>query len=120
MTPTYAGANHEPKVSVRGSTAVSARPGETIRLEGLTSDPDGNAVTVQWWQWRDVGTYSGQVSFSNPTARVTSVQVPTDAAPGQVIHLVLEASDNGTPALTSYQRVVVTVTAPGRAAGSPR
>ena len=110
VTPTYAGANHEPKVSVRGSTAVSARPGETIRLQGLTSDPDGNAVTVRWWQWRDVGTYPGKVSFSNPTALGTSVQVPTDAAQGQTIQLVLEATDNGTPALTRYQRVVVSVT----------
>ncbi len=110
VTPTFAGANHEPKVSVRGSTAVSARPGESIRLDGLTSDPDGNAVSVRWWQWRDVGTYPGKVTFSNPTALTTSVQVPIDAAQGQTIQLVLEATDNGTPALTRYQRVVVTVT----------
>ena len=110
VTPTYAGANHEPKVSIHGSTAVSARPGETIRLEGLTSDPDGDAVTVQWRQWQEVGTYPGKVTFSNPTALATSVQVPTDAARGQTIQLVLEATDNGTPALTRYQRVVVTVT----------
>ena len=32
-----------------------------------------------------------------------------DAAPGQTIHLILEATDNGTPALTRYQRLVVTV-----------
>lgn len=112
VTPTYAGANHEPRVSIRGSTAVSARPGETVRLEGLTSDPDGDAVTVRWWQWREVGSYPGKVTFSNPTALATSVQVPTDAVPGQTIQLVLEATDAGTPALTRYQRVVVTVWSP--------
>ena len=111
LTPTYAGANHEPRVSVRGSSAVSARPGETIHLEGLASDPDGNAVSVRWWQWREVGTYPGKVTFANATALSTSVQVPTDAARGQTIQLVLEASDNGTPVLTRYQRVVVTVLA---------
>jgi hypothetical protein len=110
VTPTYAGANHEPKVAVLGSSAVSARPGETIRLAGLTSDPDGNAVTVRWWQWRDVGTYPGRVTIANPTALATSVQVPTDGVAGQTIQLVLEATDNGTPPLTRYQRVVVTVT----------
>jgi hypothetical protein len=110
VTPTYASANHEPSVSIRGSRAVSARPGETIRLEGSASDPDGNAVTVRWWQWRDVGTYPGTVTFSNATALATSVQVPADAARGQTIQLVLEATDNGTPALTRYQRIVVTVT----------
>ncbi len=109
VTPTFAGVNHEPKVSIRGSTAVSARPGETIRLDALTSDPDGDAVTVRWWQWREVGTYPGKVTFSNPTALATSAQVPADAVRGQTIQLVLEATDNGTPALTRYQRVVVTV-----------
>jgi len=57
-----------------------------------------------------VGSYPGKVTFSDPAALVTSVQVPTDAAQGQTIQLVLEATDNGTPALTRYQRVVVTVT----------
>lgn len=110
VTGLYAGANHEPRLSVRGRAAVSARPGESIRLEGLSFDPDGNAVTVRWWQWHEVGTYPGQVTFSNPTALATSVQVPTDAAQGQTIQLVLEATDNGTPALTCYHRVLVTVT----------
>jgi hypothetical protein len=110
VTPTYAGANHEPKVSVRGNPAVSARPGETIRLEGLTSDPDGNAVTVRWWQWQEVGTYPGKVTFSNATALATSLQIPTEAVAGQTIQIVLEATDKATPALTRYQRVVVTVT----------
>lgn len=109
VTPAYAGANHEPTVSIRGSSRVSARPGETVRLEGATSDPDGNAVSVRWWQWRDVGTYPSGVSFSNATSLATSMQVPADATAGQTIQVILEATDDGTPALTRYRRVVVTV-----------
>jgi hypothetical protein len=109
VTPTYAGANHEPRVVVQGPARISAHPGETIRLQAVTSDPDGNIVTVRWWNWKDVGTYSGRVTFSNPNALATSVQVPADAATGQTIHLVLEATDNGTPALTRYQRVIIDV-----------
>jgi hypothetical protein len=37
------------------------------------------------------------------------MQAPADAMPGQTIHLILEATDNGTPALTRYQRIVVSV-----------
>jgi hypothetical protein len=109
VTPTYAGANHEPLVSIRGKSEVAARPGETVRLEGSSSDPDGNAVTVRWWQWKVVGTYPGKVTFSSPTALATSVQVPADATAGQTIQLVLEATDNGTPALTRYRRVIIHV-----------
>jgi hypothetical protein len=110
VTPTYAGANHEPAVAVRGGPRVSARPGETVRLEGTASDPDGHALTVRWWRWKDVDTYPGDVRLSDSTALATRLRVPTDAAAGQTIHLVLEATDGGRPALTRYQRVVVSVT----------
>ena len=109
VTPTYAGANHDPTVKIRGSARVSARPGETVRLEGTASDPDGNAVAVRWWRWKEVDTYPLDVSLSHPTALATSLQVPNDATPGQTIQLVLEATDNGTPALTQYARAIVSV-----------
>ncbi len=110
VTPTYGGANHEPVVAVRGSARISARPGEVMRLEGIALDPDGNALAVRWWRWKDVDTYPGDVSLSEPTALATPLQVPTDATAGQTIQLIFEATDDGRPALTRYQRVVVSVT----------
>jgi hypothetical protein len=109
VTPTYAGANHPPRVSVRGDVPVSARPGETVRLQGVTSDPDGNAVAARWWRWKDVDSYPGDISLVDAASLATSFQVPNDAVAGQTIQLVLEATDDGRPALTRYQRVVVTV-----------
>ena len=108
-TPRYAGANHEPRVTIRGSSRLSARPGETVRVEGVVSDPDGDAVAVRWWQWKEVGTYPGEVTLTNPSALSVSLRVPPDATAGQTIHLILEATDNGTPALSRYQRVIVAV-----------
>jgi hypothetical protein len=110
VTPTYAGANHEPVVAVRGGARISARPGETVRLEGTVSDPDGNAVAVRWWRWKDVDTYPGDVRLDDSTSLAARLGVPDDAAPGQTIQLVLEATDDGRPALTRYARVVVSVT----------
>lgn len=109
VTPTFAGANHPPRVTLRTSERISARAGETVRLEGAASDPDGNVVRARWWQWKDVDTYPGQVSIASPSALATNVQIPADAAPGQTIHLVLEATDDGAPSLTRYRRVVITV-----------
>ena len=109
VTPKRSDANHEPRVGIRGNSRISARPGETIRLQGVTSDPDGNTVVAKWWQWKDVGTYPGQILLSNPTSLAASMQVPADAIAGQTIHLILEATDNGTPALTRYQRIVVSI-----------
>ena len=109
VTPEFRDANHPPKVTIRGSLEVSARAGSTVRLQGEVSDPDNNQVTVTWWQYNDAGTYPGDVTFSDPAALATAFRVPDDAKPGQTIHVILEAKDNGIPPLTRYQRVVVTV-----------
>ena len=85
------------------------RPGSTVRLEGEVSDPDHNAVKVTWWQDNAAGTYRGDIRFSDQAALSTSFRVPNDAQPGDTIHVILEATDNGTPPLTRYQRLIVRI-----------
>jgi Protein of unknown function (DUF1593) len=109
VTPKYADANHEPVVTIKGPLKFSAKVLSTVRLQGQTSDPDGNTVTVKWWQYNDAGTYPGDIVLTAPASLVTSFRVPSDAKPGQTIHVILEATDNGTPPLTRYQRIIVTV-----------
>jgi hypothetical protein len=109
VTPTFAGANHEPTVTIQGSSRISAQAGEIVHLRAAVSDPDGDSVVVRWWRWKDVDTYPGDVSLSNSTSPATDLRVPNDALPGQTIQLVIEATDNGTPPLTRYQRIVVRV-----------
>jgi hypothetical protein len=111
VTPTFAGANHEPRVAVAGGLAVDAAPGSIVRLDATTSDPDGNTVAIRWWQYTDADTYPGAISLAPVTGGSTGFTVPTDATPGQTIHVIVQATDNGSPALTSFQRVIVTVTA---------
>lgn len=108
VTPRYKDANHEPHVSVEGPLNVTARAGQKVRLKGTTSDPDGNAVSVKWWQFK-VGTYPGDVTITNPASHSTELVVPVDAARGQTIHVILEATDNASLPLTRYQRIIVTV-----------
>jgi len=67
-------------------------------------------VTTRWWRWKDVDSYPGDIALSNPSPGTTQFRVPDDAAPGQTIQLVFEATDNGMPPLTRYQRAVVSVT----------
>jgi hypothetical protein len=80
-----------------------------VTLRATVSDPDGNRVTLRWWQHHDAGTYPGDIAVADPVAFETTFRVPDDATDGQTIHVVLEAQDDGVPSLTRYQRVVVTV-----------
>lgn len=108
VTAAYAKANHTPVVKIEGPLTIMANAGDKVRLNGAVSDPDKNAVSINWWQFR-VGSYPNQVEVVNPTSAQTEVIIPKDAVGGQTIHLILEATDNGTPALTTYQRVIITV-----------
>jgi len=109
VTPKFTDANHEPIVRIAGEFAISARGGEMVRLKGEVSDPDGDALSVKWWQYRTSETYPGEIHLSNADTLAPTFRVPEDAAPGNTIHVILEATDNGTPRLTRYQRVTVTV-----------
>jgi len=108
VTPAYANANHEPVVKIEGPLNFKAGAGEKIRLNGSVTDPDGNAVSIKWWQFR-TGSYPDKVTILNPDSLQTEVVIPGDATAGQTIHLILEATDNGSPSLTRYQRIIVTV-----------
>ncbi len=109
VTPKFSDANHEPKVRIKGLSEVSVRPGSTVRLVGEVSDPDHNAVEVTWWQDDAAGTYPGDVRFSDQAAFRTTFRVPNNAQPGHTIHVILEATDNGAPPLTRYQRLIVKI-----------
>jgi hypothetical protein len=109
ITPHYRDANHNPRASVRESLDLKQRPGRRITLHGRGHDPDGDRLTYRWWQYTDADTYPGTVTLTGTDTPTTSFTVPTDAAPGDTIHLILEVTDNGSPALKHYQRVIVTV-----------
>ena len=109
VTPKYRDANHPPVVRVNGPVEISARPGQMVRLVGEVSDPDHDLVKSKWWQYNDAGTYPGDINISDAQALATTFRVPDDAKAGQTINVILEASDDGTPRLTRYQRVIVTV-----------
>ena len=108
VTPKYANANHAPVVQVEGPSTVMASPGETIKLNGAASDPDGNKVSLKWWQF-GVGSYTGNVDIADANTKQAKLLIPKDAVAGQTIHVIIEATDTGSPALTSYQRVIVMI-----------
>lgn len=105
--------NHRPVVAVAGEPGlqpvyISADAGATVRLDAEgTYDPDGDALNYRWWIYREAGTYPGIARIVDCDHPQSTVQVPPDFVSGQTIHVILEVTDNGEPALTSYRRVIV-------------
>jgi hypothetical protein len=107
-------ANHPPIPVLNGDKGIGvvelpARPGEVVKLTAAGStDPDGDRLSFHWFVYPEAGTYGRDVPLSNATAETTAPTVPADAE-GKTVHVVLEVTDSGAPALTRYRRVVIRV-----------
>lgn len=102
--PRYADANHAPRIAIKGSRLISAKPGQTVVLAVNVSDPDHDKVAVRWRTWPEAGTYAGDAALSASEGLSTKLVVPDDAKPGDTLHIVAEAIDDGAPALIRYAR----------------
>ncbi|MCA9881473.1 MAG: DUF1593 domain-containing protein, partial [Anaerolineae bacterium] len=108
-TQPYAGANHNPVAVINGTHMRTVPPGISVTLDASGStDPDGNDVSYEWFVYPEAGTYTGSVTIANASSQTASLVTPSVTTP-ETIHIILEVTDNGSPALTSYQRLVITV-----------
>ncbi|WP_395407398.1 DUF1593 domain-containing protein [Pseudoduganella sp. UC29_106] len=102
-TANFAGANHNPMIALAGPQLIRAKAGQRITLRAKTSDPDGNAVTLKWWRWEEADGYKGAVRLE-PLDHGVSFVVPAETKPDDMIQVIAEATDNGSPALTHYEK----------------
>ncbi len=129
----YAEANHNPVVVVNGEAGtapifVRAGVGQSVVLDASQShDPDGQALHYSWFHYAEAGAGDGHglatvniVGAESPKVTITAtatcrpmwIQTPSAQCPAQgVAHIILAVTDNGSPSLTSYRRIVLEVRA---------
>lgn len=107
-TRDYDGANHNPSVTVKEED-LTGKAGQTVPLSAQVSDPDGDKVDLSWSVYTEASTVTSSVTVQNPTTKKAFVAIPADAQPGQRIVVTLTATDRGSPNLSKYAQVVITV-----------
>ena len=102
-------ANHAPVARVAGLLRRAVAPGQVVELDASRSfDPDGDALRFQWWYYREASTFPGWPTIQNHGNPRATLVAPRTEMP-LTLHVVLTVTDDGTPPLRSYQRVVITV-----------
>jgi len=101
-------ANHAPVAKVTGTLVGEVKAGEAVKLAATATDPDGNQLTYKWWQYADVDSAKATVAIANSDSLDNaSFVAPTE--PGKQVHIILEVTDNGTPPLVGYQRIICNI-----------
>ncbi len=105
-------ANHNPVAVIgndgsRNTIVKKAKPGQKISLNaGKSHDPDDNVLSYNWWLYHEVSDFG--VEFAGNETPEVVVHVPVSAKRGDA-HIILELTDNGSPRLTAYRRVIIRV-----------
>lgn len=115
----FSEANHPPIVRVRGGAKRIVRIGEKVIMDaGESTDPDGQPLRFEWFIYPEAGSYRGpQPVLANVDRAQASLVVPSVVVQ-ETLHVIVAVTDTGMPALTRYQRIVLTLLPMGAASGS--
>lgn len=119
-TKPYAQVNHPPVPRLATPDRITARPGDRVNLSALgSSDPDGDALSYNWFVYEEAGTRSMSNNVSGVKLEVQNADQPkawltvkTDRVvpPGTgTFHVILAVTDHGIPRLTRYKRTIIDV-----------
>jgi hypothetical protein len=101
-------ANHPPVANVKGELARTVKSGDTVHLDAAqSSDPDGDRLRFEWFHYPETGSYAGsRMELQDAsTAKARFIAPPVSST--QVAHFIVAVTDDGSPALTRYRRVVI-------------
>jgi hypothetical protein len=104
----FKNANHPPVVRVNGSLTHDVKVGETVTLTATAADPDGNKLTYKWQCESEPNSATTTVTIANSDS-LDNARFIVPNEPGKQILILLEVTDNGTPALTRYQHILFMV-----------
>jgi hypothetical protein len=107
----YSEANHPPVPALGHPAAITVESGESFRLDARGStDPDGDSLAYWWIQYPEPGGYEGpplRYAGAENMARITLIA--PDVAKQETTHVILRVTDRGSPPLSRYRRVIVTI-----------
>lgn len=105
----YEEANHPPVVVLNHPEQFTVKSGEGFSLDAFNStDPDGDNLSFLWFHYPEASSYKKIVSMGAENVHGVYVTAPK-VEKKETLHFILKLSDKGTPALTRYKRVIVTV-----------
>ena len=103
----YHEANHAPRLK-RNNEKITVKSGQQVKLAVNASDPDKDDLHYNWFFYPEEGSYEGTFPHLSMRGNTATFAAPASASE-KTLHVIVEVSDDGVPALTSYHRYVVSI-----------
>ncbi|MDL5513518.1 DUF1593 domain-containing protein [Arenibacter sp. M-2] len=108
-TQTYEEANHPPIPELTHSDLLTVSSGEAFSLDAFKStDPDGDNLSYLWFHYPEESSYKEKIDLGAENVHIVNLRAP-EVEKKETVHFILKLSDKGSPALSRYKRVIVTV-----------
>lgn len=109
-TKPYKEANHPPVPVLTHPEELTVRSGEVFTLDASGStDPDGDNLSFVWFQYLEAGSYKKLIGINGASNLWRLSVTAPEVAKKETVHFILKVTDKGTPPLSRYKRVIVTI-----------
>ena len=108
VTSKYTQANHAPVVHINGPENNLIKAGDKIKLQAFVKEPDGDAYTIKWWQFKK-NKYTPNLSILNSNTSSAIIEIPAITSSSETLFIVAEVTDKRSTPLTRYQVVKLKV-----------
>ncbi|MDV7139784.1 DUF1593 domain-containing protein [Maribacter sp. TH_r10] len=106
----YNEANHAPVPVLSHPDRITVKSGEGFGLDASQStDPDGDNLSFLWFNYPEAGSYKKEIKINGAENAHGAYITAPEVDKKKTAHFILKLTDKGTPALTRYKRIIVTI-----------
>jgi len=102
--------NHAPFPILSHPENITVKSGDDFILDAFDStDPDGDNISFLWFHYPEAGTYEQLIKVNGAENVHIAYFTAPEVDKTVTAHFILKVTDKGTPQLSRYKRVFVTI-----------
>ncbi len=108
-TKSFKETNHPPVPKLLIPDHITVKSGEGVKLYASAADPDGDNLSYLWFNYPEAGSYKENIKINSAENIYNAYVIAPEVEKKETVQFILRVTDKGTPPLSRYKRVFVTI-----------